>query len=150
VSDPYTRLDEAMRLRRLTLGMKTWRELAQAAGISYETLRALRNGEGRPADATVHGLERALQWEAGSIEGILAGGDPRPAGTLPPFTAEMHGAVARPEEEAGEEDSPITPQLRALLEQAQKQTREQLADLAAKVDEQSELIRKLLEDRRGA
>jgi hypothetical protein len=78
VSDPHARLEAAMRKRRLELGMKTWRDLAIAADISYETIRKLRTGEGVPAEGTLHGLERALQWAHGSIDNTLAGGDPTP------------------------------------------------------------------------
>jgi len=146
VSDPYKRLDEAMRRRRLELGMKTWRDLALAGGISYETLRALRNGEGKPADATVHGLERALQWQPGSVQRVLDDKDPLPVGSLPPATAEMHGTV----DTSAEADSPITAQLEALLRQAQARTEERLAELTQKVEESQELIRKLLDERKGA
>lgn len=157
MSDPYKRLDEAMRRRRLELGMKTWRDLSLAAGISYETLRALRNGEGKPADATVHGLERALQWELGSVQRVLDDKDPLPVGSLPPATAEMHGTVTS----SDEAESPVAAQFLALLTQARQQTEDRMAkhmaELNAKIDEQkelmtqqSELIQRLLDERKGA
>lgn len=37
-------LDGEMNARRLQLGM-AWKEVATTAGISYETLRAVRKGE---------------------------------------------------------------------------------------------------------
>lgn len=76
-SDPLARLTEVMTARRLQLGMRTWRNLAEAAGISPETLRALRAGEGQPTDSTIHGLNRALCWKDGAgVEALLAGGEP--------------------------------------------------------------------------
>ena len=71
----HQRLDELMRDRRFVLGMRTWRALSERAGISYETLRAVRAG-GNPGEATADGLERALRWQPGSIRAILAGGEP--------------------------------------------------------------------------
>jgi hypothetical protein len=72
--EPHERLDEAMRQRRRDLRIRTWRDLAAAADISYETLRAVRAG-GKPAEATRDGLERALRWPPGTIEAILGGLD---------------------------------------------------------------------------
>lgn len=72
------RLEELMQAKRLELGMKTWRSLATEAGISYETLRALRAGENY-APATAYAVETALQWAPGSIAQILEGGEPTPA-----------------------------------------------------------------------
>ena len=73
----HQRLDELMRDRRFALGIRTWRALSERAGISYETLRAVRAG-GNPGDATADGLERALRWKPGSIRAVLAGGEPTP------------------------------------------------------------------------
>jgi hypothetical protein len=71
------RLNRHMEDRRYELGMRTWRALSDRAGIAYETLRALRAGS-NPSDATVRDLETALRWERGSIDAILAGGEPTP------------------------------------------------------------------------
>lgn len=71
------RLNRHMEDRRYELGMRTWRALSDRAGIAYETLRALRAGS-NPSDATVRDLETALKWERGSIDAILAGGQPTP------------------------------------------------------------------------
>ncbi|MEV7584429.1 helix-turn-helix domain-containing protein [Streptomyces erythrochromogenes] len=68
-------LDGAMNRRRQARGL-TWRELAEQAGISYETLRAIRKGEQAGSDLTRRGLERALQWETGAFEVAEAGGEP--------------------------------------------------------------------------
>jgi transcriptional regulator with XRE-family HTH domain len=75
MSDPHKRLDDAMNERRLELGLQ-WRDLAAAAGVSYEALRAIRRGTSRPADLTARRLEEALQWEPGGVREVLAGRSP--------------------------------------------------------------------------
>lgn len=67
----------AMNERRLGLGMD-WNDVAIKANVAYETLRALRRGQRRPNELTVRRLEDALQWEPGSIDAILDGGEPTP------------------------------------------------------------------------
>lgn len=133
----------------------TWAEVAREADITVETLRALRRGKNEPSDLTKRGLDRALQWEPGGVQSILNGGSPRPVGSLPALTAELHGSATEPEDE--EEDSPISAYLRSLLQQAheqnrqtQEESRRQYEDLSARLDEQREMIKRLLEDRRGA
>lgn len=64
-----------MEERRIALGL-SWREVAQRADVAYETVRAARAGDGGISPLTAGKLERALQWQAGSVERILAGGDP--------------------------------------------------------------------------
>lgn len=164
MSDPYKRLDEAMRRRRLEIGMKTWRDLALAAGVSYETLRALRNGEGKPADSTVHGIERALQWQPGSVQRVLEDKDPLLSGSLPPASAEMRGTVGTQPDEI----DPVAAHFEALLEQVNRRTVERLDELTRKfeestkrleesveesnkrADESQQMLRKLLDERKGA
>ena len=69
------RRDEAMNRRRLELGM-TWRQVAAAAGISYETLRSVRKGDTAGGELTLSSIERALGWTRGSFAAIDAGGQP--------------------------------------------------------------------------
>jgi hypothetical protein len=76
--EPHERLNEAMNERRLELRMN-WREVAQAAQISYEALRAIRRGGYRPTELTARGVDEALRWASGSVYAILAGGEPIPA-----------------------------------------------------------------------
>lgn len=64
-----------MNARRLQLGM-AWKEVATAAGISYETLRAVRKGETSGAPLTLRKLEQALRWAQGSINRVERGGKP--------------------------------------------------------------------------
>ena len=75
--EPHERLDEAMNQRRLELRLK-WRDLAEAAGITYEALRAIRRGESRPTEFTARALDAVLQWAPGSVHAILGGGEPTP------------------------------------------------------------------------
>lgn len=75
-------LDQAMEHRRLELGM-SWKEVAAAAGVSVETLTALRKGRVNAANAnplTKRGVERALKWEPGGFDEALAGRAPRSTG----------------------------------------------------------------------
>jgi transcriptional regulator with XRE-family HTH domain len=65
-----------MEARRKELRLR-WRDVADLAGISYETLRTIRRGQYdgmRPL--TESGIEQALKWSAGSLAVILAGGNP--------------------------------------------------------------------------
>lgn len=87
------RLDGLMDARRLELGIP-WREVATRAGISYEALRALRNGPGGTADLTARKIDAALEWAPGSVARIGAGGDPaelsaQPEGAAAPATDEV-------------------------------------------------------------
>ena len=92
------RLAEKMEERRLELRL-TWREVAEAGEISYEVVRNVRNGRGTGiAPLTKRGIDTALQWEAGSVDGVLAGGEPElapPAPGLPRMSPEQERA-ARP------------------------------------------------------
>ena len=67
-----------MEERALELGL-SWREIASRAHIAYETLRDLRSGRHVPRPLTARNLDRALRWEPGSVQRILAGGELAPA-----------------------------------------------------------------------
>ena len=71
------RLAALMEERRLDLEL-TWREVALRAGLSYESLRALRAGdEGDPQPLTMRKADKGLEWMPGSTRRILYdGGDP--------------------------------------------------------------------------
>lgn len=74
---PHERLNEAMNRRRLELRMN-WRQVSEAADVSYEGLRSIRRGDYRPTELTARGIDEALQWEPGSVLAILDGGDATP------------------------------------------------------------------------
>lgn len=96
---PFERLDQAMNRRRLELRMN-WRELAEAAGISYTALRAIRRGEYRPTELTAQDLDAALQWAPGSVHAVLDGRDPSPLEErAKPEPAEAGAAVTSPLEQ---------------------------------------------------
>lgn len=88
--DRRRRLNDLMNDRRLDLGM-TWPEVATAAGISYETVRALRRSTGGISELTARKLDKALQWRPGSVAAI-AGGKP---GTPVPLPAPGSAAATR-------------------------------------------------------
>ncbi|MFG2699570.1 hypothetical protein [Streptomyces sp. NPDC048386] len=79
MTEPFERLDEAMNRRRLELRLK-WIGVAQAAGVSYTALNAIRKGTYRPAELTAYAIDEALRWKAGSVYAILDGGSPEPVG----------------------------------------------------------------------
>lgn len=87
MSEPHERLDRAMAARGVEL-KKRWVQLAREAEISTAALGAIRRGEYRPSPHTARALDAALEWEAGSVEAILAGGDPTPTGHRPPPAGE--------------------------------------------------------------
>jgi hypothetical protein len=76
------RLAQLMDERRLQLGLK-WTQVAEraGAGLSAETLRAIRRGEQAPRPLTRAAIDRALQWAPGSTDRILehdSDGEPEP------------------------------------------------------------------------
>ncbi|MEV4033463.1 helix-turn-helix domain-containing protein [Streptomyces umbrinus] len=75
-------LDQAMEQRRIELNM-SWKEVAAAAGVSVETITALRKGRTNARNAnplTKRGIERGFQWEAGGFDDALDGRAPTPLG----------------------------------------------------------------------
>lgn len=70
-------LDRHMNGRRKDLGLR-WLDVAQRGGITTQTLRELRAGAREPRELTKAAIERALEWEPGSVDAILAGGEPTP------------------------------------------------------------------------
>ena len=88
--DSRRRLATLMEERRAELRLR-WRDVADLGGVSYEVIRAVRNGTGEIRTLTQRGIEDGLQWAPGSVRAVLEGGDPRPAGepdALPPISAE--------------------------------------------------------------
>ncbi|TMS00110.1 hypothetical protein [Nonomuraea basaltis] len=73
--DNFKRLAELMNQRRVALRLQ-WNDVAEQAGISTAHLRKFRSGEAGVSDLVRARLEEALQWASGSIESVLAGGDP--------------------------------------------------------------------------
>lgn len=94
----HERLGRLMNERRLDLTLK-WQQIAQRAGITVTTLGAVRKGRNAPTADTKHGLERALQWASGSVDAILAGGDPTlldlPEGEREPTISDLYALAMR-------------------------------------------------------
>lgn len=77
-----TPLDAAMNRRRVELGLE-WDDLAKHGEVSDSFLRGFRKGRKGARDLTKAKLEDALKWRRGSIDAILAGGQPEPADEIP-------------------------------------------------------------------
>jgi hypothetical protein len=86
------RLAEFMDERRLELRL-TWREVAEAGEVSYEAVRAARNGTQDIRPLTQAGIEKGLHWERGSISLILAGGYPQPVQSSSSHGEEMQESL---------------------------------------------------------
>lgn len=71
------RLDALMDQRRLELGLR-WKQVTTRADITHQTLLQLRKGA-EVSDLTVANVERALEWQPGSIERIRSGREPERA-----------------------------------------------------------------------
>lgn len=73
--EPRRRLAGLMDDRRIELDL-SWEEVARRAGMVGMTLRRIRNGESALPRRTAAKIDRALKWQPGSVEGILADGEP--------------------------------------------------------------------------
>lgn len=82
-----TQAGEVVSARRRQIGADV-AELARQAQVDVKTIRSLEAGERMPRDSTKAKIERALNWSPGSIDAILAGGDPVVADEGPPMTTE--------------------------------------------------------------
>ena len=90
----WDRLAEFARERRVELGM-TQEDVRGAGGPSTATVRliegALQQGY---QPATLRDLEKALQWERGSVARILAGGNPAPVQSLPRISPRLQKGMS--------------------------------------------------------
>lgn len=66
-----------MEQRRIELGIE-WKDVATRANVSYETIRHLRKGTRAISALKARHIEEALEWEPGSIQDVLEGGEPTP------------------------------------------------------------------------
>jgi len=72
------RLDAAMDARRVHLDLR-WKDVADRARLSMEAVNAIRTGRTRSIrPRTAAAIERALQWQPGSIAAVTGGGEPVP------------------------------------------------------------------------
>lgn len=103
MDDARRQLSAEMNAARLRLGIK-WTDVAMRARMSVQNLLRIRKGEIAVTEDAAYGLERALDWRHGSIEAILAGGEP---------------TLDEPELE------PVDPAIQALLDDAYDRARQQ-------------------------
>jgi hypothetical protein len=75
--DARKRLAALMEEPRLGL-RKTWQQVATDSGISLKALHSARSGPSDIRALTRRGIDKGLQWEPGSVDLILDGGDPVP------------------------------------------------------------------------
>jgi hypothetical protein len=73
--EDWLRLADYVVARRVELGMRDRRALAEATGVTERTLGKLENGQ-RISPSTLAMVENRLGWAPGSCRRILAGGEP--------------------------------------------------------------------------
>jgi len=80
IGEKWQRLARLVTHRRVQLGHASQTEFASASGLKIRTLNNIENAR-RPGydHSTIALLEQGLQWQPGSVEAVLAGGDPTPA-----------------------------------------------------------------------
>lgn len=115
MSEPRTRLDQAMNARSLEL-KKRWVHIAKEADITTSALSGIRRGEYKPSAHTARALEDALHWAHGSIEQILAGGEPTPLEDIPPPAERRSERIVPSDEELAQMNRA---ELMAVVRQAQ-------------------------------
>lgn len=96
--DHRQRLARLVQERRREIGLSV-RAAAQASGVARNTWIGVEDAARKTADSNYAGVERALQWEPGSVDAILAGGEPRPKPLVAPSLADT-AATAGPGEQA--------------------------------------------------
>lgn len=73
--EDWRRLADYVVARRVELGMRDRRALAEATGVTERTLGKLENGQ-RVSPSTLGMVENHFGWAPGSCRRILAGGEP--------------------------------------------------------------------------
>lgn len=97
VEDGREQLGRQIGERRRQLGLSV-RAAAQRAGVDRATWTAAENGTRTIAEYNHAGVERALDWEQGTIARVLAGGAPNPTNhalQMPPLDADLAAEVRR-------------------------------------------------------
>lgn len=111
-------LAEAIRARQRKLRL-TQKELADASGLSQAVVNRLVNERATSvAEATLDGLDRGLQWGAGSLESIMNGG-----GALPVEAPVLEERTWRDEQghvwrEIAERGTHLTPEQQRVVTEA--------------------------------
>jgi hypothetical protein len=73
--EDWQRLGDYVVARRIALGMRDRRALAEATGVSDRTLGKVETGR-RVSASTLGALDNHLGWAPGSCRQVLAGGEP--------------------------------------------------------------------------
>lgn len=131
--NPLDRLAQYIE-RRITELALEYAEVCRRAEISDETLMKIRKGASARG-STYRKLERALEWQQGSIASILAGGEPVSLG--------VGGADLSPPE--GEELQTFPPTLEQELELAARLMAAQVRELGLSPSEAAEAWRRAQE-----
>ena len=74
---PLERLGHHVVSRRVALGCRTRTDLADSLPFTVRTLADIEHGVRKASPGTYAILENKLAWAPGSIDTILAGGDPK-------------------------------------------------------------------------
>ncbi|MEV1315456.1 helix-turn-helix transcriptional regulator [Micromonospora arborensis] len=138
--EPPSRMDRlarAARNRRIALGL-TQRQLAERGHIARRTVANLENGHQEALwPRTIVALERALHWDAGSIQRVLDGGKPvelsmPPAGGTPEVVVVLNAGlpakaeallVAHMSARRADMEAALEGEARMLIEQVRAATR---------------------------
>lgn len=92
----WKRLGNAIKAQREHLGLTTQAELAEAAGVTRQTVQSLEAGKTRTRmPATIGAVEKALNWEPGTAARILRGEDVRAATDTGRFAEGMPVRIAQ-------------------------------------------------------
>src|SRR5262245_51785960 len=75
--DALERLGRHVVSRRVALGYRTRTELANSLMFTVRTLADIENGVRKASPGTYAMLENKLGWAPGSVDTILAGGEPK-------------------------------------------------------------------------
>src|ERR1700739_123274 len=75
--DALARLGHHILSRRVALGYRTRTDLADSLQFTVRTLSDIENGVRKASPGTYAMLENKLGWAPGSIDTILAGGEPK-------------------------------------------------------------------------
>lgn len=108
----WRRLGDAIRRRRLTLDLSQ-EELGRRSGVTPVTISRIENGHSAKI-RTLWKLDRGLEWEPGSAEAVLRGGEPTEldGGTVHPMPTPkvriVDGVAMTPEEQADWEEMRAT------------------------------------------
>lgn len=102
------RLAQLMEQRRKDLRLR-WQDVAERSGLSLKTLHSVRSSDKRVAELTKTGIEDGLRWEHGSIDLVLAGGEPAPLPDSDPGSHETAALSVLPGSAPLPDNSPPSP-----------------------------------------